>query len=206
MCQRMFDRIWSSLRRLPVAKNHNFGKFWFLGASVPAPFYWWWLSLVCYSIPTVHVYVSKFVSIGLFCRPLVAKNPNFAVFVLRNLAMWTTGSNLRKFSTGAQLQTFPYPTASKSFLYSNAGLRGEIGSTNSNKHKQTNSKAFIDGQTHKKLNVFRRSCGGWNPSHTKLGMVIEDLEHVLGPLKRLGVWRTVSPIGGTEKLRVTRPR
>jgi len=30
------------------------------------------------------------------------------------------GINLRKLSTGAQLQTFPYPTASKSFLYSNA--------------------------------------------------------------------------------------
>jgi len=28
--------------------------------------------------------------------------------------------NLRKLSTGAQLQTFPYPTASKSFLYYNA--------------------------------------------------------------------------------------
>jgi len=27
---------------------------------------------------------------------------------------------LRKFSMGAQLQTFPYPTASKPFLYSNA--------------------------------------------------------------------------------------
>jgi len=30
------------------------------------------------------------------------------------------GINLRKLSTGAQLQTFPYPTASKLFLYSNA--------------------------------------------------------------------------------------
>jgi len=32
------------------------------------------------------------------------------------------GSNLRKLSMGAQLQTFPYPTVSKSFLYSNAFL------------------------------------------------------------------------------------
>jgi len=32
----------------------------------------------------------------------------------------TVGGNLRKLNTGAQLQTFPYPTASKSFLYSNA--------------------------------------------------------------------------------------
>jgi len=28
------------------------------------------------------------------------------------------GGNLRKLNTGAQLQTSPYPTASKSFLYS----------------------------------------------------------------------------------------
>ena len=30
------------------------------------------------------------------------------------------GGILRKLNTGAQLQNFPYPTASKSFLYSNA--------------------------------------------------------------------------------------
>jgi len=34
--------------------------------------------------------------------------------------MSPVGINLRKLSTGAQLQTFPYPTASKLFLYSNA--------------------------------------------------------------------------------------
>jgi len=34
--------------------------------------------------------------------------------------MSTVGSSLRKVNTGAQLQTFPYPTASKSFLYSSA--------------------------------------------------------------------------------------
>ena len=62
-----------------------------------------------------------------------------------------------------------------------------------------------DGQT-KKLNVFLRPGGGWNPIATKLGMVIEDLEHVLSPLKRLEVWRIVSPLGGTENLGVTRPR
>jgi len=33
--------------------------------------------------------------------------------------MSSIGINLRKLSMGAQLQTFPYPTASKSFLYSN---------------------------------------------------------------------------------------
>ena len=77
-----------------------------------------------YSRPTVHVYLRNSVSIGLFCRPVAAKTPNFcrffAVFGLRHLVMSPIGINLRKVSTVAQLQTFPYPTASKSFLYSNA--------------------------------------------------------------------------------------
>jgi len=34
--------------------------------------------------------------------------------------------------------------------------------------------------------------------------VIEDLEHVLAPLK-LGVWRIVSPLGGAQNLGGTRP-
>jgi len=44
----------------------------------------------------------------------------------------------------------------------------------------------IDKQTDKKLNVFRRPGGGRNPIPMKLGMVIENLEHVLVPLKLLG--------------------
>jgi len=64
--------------------------------------------------------VSKFVSIGLFYRPLVAKKKqSLPFFGLRHLGMSTFGGNLRKMNTGAQLQTIPYPTASKSFLYSN---------------------------------------------------------------------------------------
>ena len=48
------------------------------------------------------------------------KTPIFAVFFgLRHLVMSTVGGNLRKWNTGAQLQTYPYPTASKSFLYFN---------------------------------------------------------------------------------------
>ena len=35
---------------------------------------------MCYSRPVVYAYVPNFVWIVLFCRPVVAKNPNFAVF------------------------------------------------------------------------------------------------------------------------------
>jgi len=64
--------------------------------------------------------------------------------------MSPVGSNLRKLSMAAQLQTFPYPTVSKSFLYSNAFM-AKLG-TNSDVEKR-------DGQT-KKLNVFGRPGGG----------------------------------------------
>jgi len=43
--------------------------------------------------------------------------------------------NLRKLNTNAQLQTFPYPTASKSFLYSQR-LHGEIWRTISDIQKR----------------------------------------------------------------------
>ena len=126
-------------------------------------------------------------------------------FGLRHLVMSTVGGNLSKLNTGAQLQTFPYPTASKLFLYSNIFMVKSGAQTLT--FKSVTSQAWQkkrDWQT-KKLNVFHRPDGGWNPIATKLGMVIEDLEHVVSPLKRLGVRRIVSPLGGTENLGVTRP-
>ena len=78
---------------------------------------------MCYSRYTITCQI--FVSIGLFCRPLAAKTPNFAVFGLRHFVVSPLGSNLRKLNTGAQLQTFPYPMASKSFLYSNAFMSNQ---------------------------------------------------------------------------------
>ena len=42
-----------------------------------------------------------------------------------------------------------------------------------------------DKQTNK-FNLFGHPGGGWNLSPTKLGTVIDDLKHVLAPLKLLG--------------------
>jgi len=70
----------------------------------------------------VCAYVPNFVSsqsvysVALWRR----KTPIFAVFGLRHLVVSPIGSSLSKLNTSAQLQTFPYPTVSKSFLYSNA--------------------------------------------------------------------------------------
>jgi len=67
------------------------------------------------------------------------------------------GSSLRKLNTGAQLQTFPIPTASKSFLFSNAFM-AKSGAQSLTFKSVTNKQT--DKQTHKKLNVFGHPGGG----------------------------------------------
>ena len=107
-------------------------------------------------------------------------------FGLQHLVMSTVNRNLRKLNTSAQLQAFPYPTTWKLFLVSVLQrLHGEIGRTNSYVQKCDEQ---TDRQTdrQKKLNVFGRPGGWWNPSPTKLCLVIEDLEHVLVPRKVFG--------------------
>ena len=76
-------------------------------------------------------------------------------------------------------------------------LHGKIGRTISDAQKRDGQ---TDKQTDKKAQRFGRPGGGWNPGPTKLGRVIEDLEHVRALLKLLGIWRTVSPLGGAEDL------
>jgi len=64
--------------------------------------------------------------------PSGGEKPQFLPFFgLLHLMVSLVGGNLRKLNTGAQLQTFPYPTASKSFLYSNAYMAKLGGRTNS---------------------------------------------------------------------------
>ena len=75
--------------------------------------------MVCYSRPTVYAYEQKFVSV--YSVALCwGKIPILPFFGLRHLVVSTVAGNLRKWNTDAQLQTFPYPMASKSFLYSSA--------------------------------------------------------------------------------------
>ena len=114
--------------------------------------------MVSYSRPAVYAYVPNFVSIGLFCRSVAAKKKQFfAVF-------WTSAFsdvaiiviNLRKLSKGAQLQTFAYPTASKSFLYSNAFMAKS--SAQSLTFKSVTNKQ-TDKQTDKKNSTFLADAG-----------------------------------------------
>ena len=83
-----------------------------------------------------------------------------------------------KLNTCAHERTFPYPTKSKSFLqaYSNDIWTKSLAQTMSFNSMTDRQR---DRQTDKKLNVFASPGGARSPSPTKLGMVIEDLEHVL---------------------------
>jgi len=130
----------------------------------------------------VYVYVPKFVSIGLFCRPLAAKSPQFLLFFgLRYLVVSTVGCNLRKLNMSAQLQTFPYPTASKSFLYPQS-LRGKIGHTNSDIQNR------YGGQTETHSNAHTQRVHSWRPhSEYRLTSCVEHSKHLLSPVGT-GVW------------------
>ena len=59
--------------------------------------------------PTVYVYVPNFVSIGLLCRPLLTKTPNFCHFwisAFSGVANWQLSQKVEHGCT-AQIQTFP---------------------------------------------------------------------------------------------------
>jgi len=65
----------------------------------------------------------NFVFVGLFCRLLAAKKTKFCPFWILafcDVATWQESEKVEHGHTAAQLQTFHYPTASKSFPYSNA--------------------------------------------------------------------------------------
>ena len=153
----------------------------FLRAPVPTPCYRWGPNLVCYSRPKAYAYVPNFVLIGLFCRPLAAKNPIFLFFLeLRHLVVSPIGQQSENAEHGCTTTNLPLSNDIK-IVSVLQRLHHEIGRTN------WRSKAWrTDRQTDKKLNVFVRLGCRWNTSPTKLGTLIEDLEHVLARLKLLG--------------------
>ena len=77
---------------------------------------------MCYSRPTA-TFMCGNSSRSVYSAALWRRKPPILPhFGLRHLVISTVGGNLRKLNTSEQLQTFPYPTVSKSFLYSNAFL------------------------------------------------------------------------------------
>jgi len=110
-----------SLRRLPVAKNHNFRQIvTFLGAPVPTPFTN--ESQIRCPIADHGVRLPAKFRLDRFTLSSCGcgKHQFLPFFGLRHLVLSPIGSVMRKLNTSTQLQTFPYPTVSKSFLYSHA--------------------------------------------------------------------------------------
>jgi len=159
---------------------------------------------VCYSRPTVYAHVPNFVSIGSLCRPLLANTPIFAVFGLRHLVLSPIVRSLRKLDTGTQLQTFPYPTVSKSFLYSNAFM-AKSGA------QSLTFKSMTNRQRDKQTNRQTKNSTFWPPRWRVKSEPYQTWHGDRGPraryctLKSFGVCSTVSPLGGAEKLGITRP-
>ena len=151
-----------SLCQQPVDKNAIMGKFWhFWGLLYRRPFtdqgqIWRAIAETQYTL-TCQISSRLVYSVALWRR----KTLNFCQFLrffgLRHLVLSPIGNSLTKLNTGGQLQTLLYPTASKSFLYSNAFMAKSGAQTLTFKSvtdKQTNR------QTDKKLNVFGHPGGG----------------------------------------------
>ena len=99
---------------------------------------------MCYSRPMVDVYLRNFVLIGLFCRPVAAKYPNFCRFwtsAFSDVANWHQSQKVEHRCTTTNL---PLSNSIK-IVSVLQRLHGEIGRTNSDLQKR-------DGQTDKRTN------------------------------------------------------
>jgi len=121
--------------RLP--KNHSFGANFALGAPVPTPFYRRGPNSVCYGRPMVYTYVPNFASIGLFCRPLLAKNPNFLPFLDSAFSVVVNFQQSEKVEHGCTTTKFPLSNGIK-IVSVLQRLHGEIGRTISDVKSVTN--------------------------------------------------------------------
>jgi len=116
-----------SLCRFPVAKNHNFGKSLIFGGPCTDPLLPVRAKFSVLEQTRGVRLPAKFRLDRFILSPSGGENPQFLPFfwtsAFSDVAHWQQyekGSSMRKLNTGAQLQTFPYPTASKSFLYTSA--------------------------------------------------------------------------------------
>ena len=124
----------------------------FLGATVSTRFYRSGPNFVCYSRPTLYAYVPNFISIGLFCRPLGAKNPPiFAIFWTSAFSGVDNWQQSDKVEHGCTTTNLPLSNGIK-IVSEIQRLHGEIGRTISDVQKHDEQ---TDKQTDKKTQRFR---------------------------------------------------
>jgi len=115
---------------------------------------------VSYSRPTVNVYLRNFVAIGLFCRPVAAKNSNFCLFwtsAFSDVANWHQS---QKVEHGCTTTDLPLSNGIK-IVSVFQRLHGEIGCTNSDVQKRDGqTDRQTNRQTDTKINVFGCPGGG----------------------------------------------
>ena len=100
---------------------------------------------MCYSRPTVYAYTPNFVSISLFCRPPLAKNPIFSIFwtsAFSGVANWQQS----EVKHGCSTTNLPLSNGIKIVAVLQR-LHGEIGHTISDVQKH-------DEQTDKQIQRF----------------------------------------------------
>jgi len=123
-------------------------------------------------------YMPNFVSIGLFARHLAAKNANFCHFWTSAFSGVTIWQQSQKVEHGCTTTNLPLSNGIK-IVSVFQRLHGEIVRTNSDVKRDEQT----DRQKNQRYWPSRRRV---KSDPTKLGMVIEDLEHVLAPIKFLG--------------------
>jgi len=124
------------------------------------------------------------------------KTPSFAIFsssAFSGVASWQQSD---KVEHGCTTTNLPLSNCIK-IVSIVQRHHGEIGRTNSDFQKR--DEQTTDRQTDRQTTFFGRPGGRLNPSSNKLGTVIEDIEHVLAPGKRFGVWRIVRRYRGRWK-------
>ena len=108
----------------------------------------------------VYVYEPNFVSIGLLCRPLAAKNPIFCRFWSSEFSAVDSCRQSEKVEHGYTTTNLPLSNGIKIFSVLQCLLR-EIVRTNCDVHKRDEqTDRQTDRQTNKKLNVFGCPGGG----------------------------------------------
>ena len=114
---------------------------------------------MCYSRPMVYAYVPNFVSIGLFCHPLLAKNPIFAFFWTSAFSGVANWQQIEKVRDGCTTTNFPLSNGIEIFSVLQR-LHGEMAKLGA---QSLTFKSVTDKQTNKqtkKLNVFGHPGGG----------------------------------------------